>query len=173
MPDILQEASAAAGVPIHEWAKVPTSAIIFSSVLIEYCKANVCGYYNKSWTCPPACGSIEEQRKNILTFKNALVFTTKHDIEDSFDYEGMTKGRYLHTLLTCEIKKQFGGAVVYGAGQCPVCTECAFPNPCPFPEMRIGSIEAAGIDVTELSKTAGINYNNGKNTVTFFSMALM
>jgi len=176
--NILNEVSKASGIPVQESAVISTNALVFSAELLDYCKANLCGFYNKSWTCPPACESMEEQRKKILSFQNALIFTTVHNIEDSFDYEGMNKGRRLHTLLTAEIKKRLGGAPVYGAGSCSICesgtlkTACSFPEPCPFPEMKIGSIEAAGIDVTELSKTAGIAYNNGINTVTFFSMVL-
>jgi len=94
-----------------------------------------------------------------------------YTLEDSFDYEGMEKGRELHLLLASELKKMLD-VPVYGAGNCPVCKTCAFPLPCTFPEKRISSVEAAGIDVTSLSKAAGIAYNNGQNTVTFFSIAL-
>jgi len=158
---------------IFEIAEIPTSELVFSPALLDYCKTNACGNYNKSWTCPPACESMEEQKQKILSYDKLFVFTTKHDIEDSFDYDGITKGREFHTLLTAELKKKLGDVPVYGAGNCPVCDTCAFPSPCPFPEKMIGSIEAAGIDVTELSKTAGINYNNGPNTVTFFTIVLL
>ena len=171
MKNILTDASAVTGVPVREWAVVPSSVIIFSSDLLDYCKTNSCGEYNKSWTCPPACESMEEQKEKILLYKNVLIFTTKHELEDSFDYDGMSKGRELHSLLTAEIKERLKDVPVFGSGSCPVCKTCAYPNPCPYPEKRIGSIEAAGIDVTELSKSAGIAYNNGPNTVTFFSMA--
>ena len=176
--ETLTEAETATGVRVHERAFLPSCKLVFSPELLEYCKSNVCGNYNKSWTCPPACESMEEQREKILSFENVFVFTTKHDLEDSFDYEGMTRGMKLHLLLTIDFKKKLGGAPVYGAGSCPVCdsngkASCVFPSPCPFPENRIGSIEAAGINVTELSKAAGIAYNNGPNTVTYFSMALL
>jgi len=173
LTNILKEASASVNVPVLEQAQIPTTALVFSPALLEYCKTNACGCYNKSWTCPPACGSINEQQKKILAYKNAFVFTTKHEIEDPLDYDGMTKGKEHHALLTAEIKKVLGNAPVYGAGQCPVCKNCSFPEPCLFPEKQIGSIEAAGIDVTELSKTACLKYNNGENTVTFFSMVLL
>jgi len=179
LTDILTQAEAATGVHVHEWAQLSVSKLIFSPQLLEYCKSNVCGNYNKSWTCPPACENMEEQREKILSFESFFVFTTKHDLEDSFDYEGMTRGMKLHSLLTIDFKKKLSGAPVYGAGSCPVCrdsdgkTSCAFPSPCLFPEKKIGSIEAAGINVTELSKAAGIAYNNGPNTVTYFSMALL
>jgi len=175
----LVKAETSKGVNVHEYGEFPASALIFSPELLESCATNVCGNYNSSWTCPPAAEPLEEQQKKILAYKNAFVFTTKHDLEDSFDFEGMTLGRELHTLLTLEFWNNLGKAYpIYGAGSCPSCRDetgkscCAFPNPCPFPEKRIGSIEAAGINVTELSKAAGIKYNNGPNTVTYFSMTL-
>ena len=172
MTNILFDSTAVTGVQIHEWVILPSSALTFLPNLLDYCKSNVCGNYNKSWTCPPACESIEEQREKILSHKNILVFTTVQKLDDSFDYDGMTKGRELHLLLTIEIKKKLGDVPIFSAGHCPVCKICAFPDPCPFPEKKIGSIEAAGIDVTELSKAAGITYNNGQNTVTFFTLIL-
>jgi len=173
LTDTLTEAETATGVHIHEFATLSTEELIFSPLLLEYCKSNVCGNYNKSWVCPPACESIEEQREKILSFENVFVFTTLHNLEDSFDHEGMTCARERHSLLTIELKRKLIDAPVYGAGSCPSCERCAFPSPCPFPEKKLGSIEAAGINVTELSKSAGIAYNNGTNTVTFFSMALL
>ncbi|MCL2174604.1 MAG: DUF2284 domain-containing protein [Treponema sp.] len=177
---LLVEISAALGVSVREWAVIQSDKIVFSPELLDYCKTNVCGNYNKSWSCPPACESINKQKEKILSFKNVLIFTTVRELEDTFDYEGMEEGRRLHNLLTIEIQNRLDGVPVYGAGGCPVCegkngenkNACAYPNPCLFPEKRIGTIEAAGIDVTALSKTAKITYNNGQNSVTFFSLAL-
>ena len=175
----MTEAAAATGVQVHEYGEIPSSAAIFSPELLASCATNVCGNYNKSWTCPPACPGLEEQRKKILSYDSVFVFTTKHDLDDSFDYEGMTRGQKLHHLLIAEFRNKLHDAYpFYGAGSCPCCRDeegknnCAFPAPCPYPEKRIGSIEAAGINVTELSKAAKIAYNNGPNTVTYFSMVL-
>ena len=176
---VLAAAEASIGVQAHEFAELSVSALVFSPQLLKSCETNACGCYNNSWTCPPAAGTLEEQRKKILSWNNVFVFTTKHNLEDSFDYEGMTQGMEQHCRLTFEFRGRLGNSFpFYGAGSCPFCKDkngnsrCAFPDPCPFPEKKIGSIEAAGINVTELSKAAGIAYNNGPNTVTYFSMAL-
>ena len=169
--DALVSAAKTTGVPVYEKAILPVTALVFSPALLKSCKTNICGNYNKSWVCPPACESLEEQKEKIFSYQNILVFTTMYTLEDSFDYEGMEEGRELHTLLTSELKKILN-VPVYGAGNCPVCKTCAFPSPCVNPEEKIGSVEAAGIDVTSLSKAANINYNNGQNTVTFFSIAV-
>lgn len=157
----------------HEHATISTADIVFSPELRKACEANICGSYNRSWSCPPASGSVEEQREKILAFQKALVFTTKFDLEDSFDFEGMAKAGEIHGKLTLEIHERFGKTnPVFGAGCCRVCETCAYPEPCRFPDKVYTSLESAGINVTDLSRTARINYNNGPNTVTFFSMVL-
>jgi predicted metal-binding protein len=157
---------------VHEIGLIETSALVFSPELYKACEANVCGNYNKNWTCPPAIGTMEEQREKILHWKYALVFTTKYDLEDSFDFEGMLQAGKTHNELSADIRKQFSLNPVYGAGGCKVCETCAYPEPCRFPEKTVSAVEAAGINVTALSRTANLKYNNGPNTVTYFSMIL-
>ncbi|GHT98288.1 hypothetical protein FACS1894142_4420 [Spirochaetia bacterium] len=157
----------------HECSVIPTSALKFFPEVRKACEVNTCGNYNKSWSCPPAVGTLEGQQKKITAFKNAFVFTTKYDLEDSFDFEGMQQAGDIHNQLTREMHERFGKTnPVFGAGGCRVCQTCAYPEPCRFPEKVYSSIEAAGINVTDLSRAAGVQYNNGPNTVTFFSMLL-
>jgi len=174
----------ALGGRAFEYAVVPTKAISFSTELLKACESNVCGKYNNSWTCPPAIGPMEKQRERILAFNSAFVFTTKAELEDPFDYEGMMRAKNCHDELTAEMHGRFGRAnPVFGAGGCKLCDNavgdgnvvgenCAYPDPCRFPDRIYSSIEAAGIDVTELSRAGGLRYNNGENTVTYFSMIL-
>jgi len=157
----------------HEYAVIPTAALNFCHALLKACESNTCGMYNKCWTCPPGVGTIDEQKEKILTFSHAFVFTTKADLEDSFDYEGMMVAKEYHDKLTREMFEKFGKInPVYGAGGCKICKICAYPNPCLFPEKIYSSIEAAGINVTELSRAGKLKYNNGDSTVTYFSMIL-
>ena len=161
-----------------EYAVIPTNALSFSPELLKACESNVCGMYNKSWTCPPAIGPMEKQREKIVALNSAFVFTTKADLDDSFDYEGMMRAKDSHDKLTAEMHERFGITnPVFGAGGCKVCGKllgetCAYPGPCRFPDKIYSSIEAAGIDVTELSRAGGLRYNNGENTITYFSMIL-
>lgn len=58
-----------------------------------------------------------------------------------------------------------------GAGGCSLCETCTYPSaPCRHPEKMRRPMEACGIDVVNLSKIAGINYFNGADTVTYFSI---
>jgi predicted metal-binding protein len=156
-----------------EWGEVATGDINFFPELRKTCEANTCGSYGKNWGCPPGNGTLEELKAKITSFPKALVFTTKYDLEDSFDFDGMKAAAEVHKLLTTEMQERFGRAnPVYGAGGCTVCKECAYPEPCRFPEKAVSAVEAAGISVGDLSKTAGVKYNNGEATVTYFSMIL-
>ena len=158
---------------VFEHTVIPTSSITFSPELLKACERNLCGKYNKCWTCPPAIGPMENLMEKIRGFSHAFVFTTKTVLEDSFDYEGMVKGKENHNQITSELHERFGKTnPVFGAGGCSKCEKCAYPEPCRFPEKIYSSIEAAGINVTELSRAGGVHYNNGENTVTYFSMIL-
>jgi hypothetical protein len=57
---------------------------------------------------------------------------------------------------------------------CGKCQSCTYPDaPCRFPEKMHHSIEGYGFIISELAKLAGIQYNNGVNTVTFFGGLLI
>ncbi|MDR0377725.1 MAG: DUF2284 domain-containing protein [Spirochaetaceae bacterium] len=157
---------------VHELGVIETSGIVFSPELYAVCTANVCGNYGKCWTCPPAAGTMEEQREKILRWKRALIVTTKFDLEDPFDIEGMQTARTLHNSLAGDIRERFTANPVYAAGGCGVCGVCAYPGSCRFPDRALPAVEAAGIDVAALSRAARLKYNNGPNTVTYFSMIL-
>jgi predicted metal-binding protein len=163
----------ALGGRAFEFSVISTGELNFSPEILKACEVNTCGNYNRCWTCPPQSGSLEEQKKKITAYKKAFVFTTKNNLEDSFDYEGMMKAKEIHDSLTRELFEKFGKKhPVYGVGGCKICPKCAYPEPCPYPDKIFTSIEAAGINVTELSLAAKIKYNNGPNTITYFSMVL-
>ena len=85
--------------PIHQYAFISPIDNPFTKEVRAACEANLCGRYGKSWACPPGAGDWEELRDHYKNYKNALVYTTKHDLEDSFDIEGMDEGRIQHEKL--------------------------------------------------------------------------
>lgn len=102
-----------------------------------------------------------------------LVLSGKYDLEDSFDYEGMTDGmkRFSETCRTFDkaIRPQISKYILFSNEGCDLCKSCTYPDaPCRFPDRVHGSLEGNGIFVTQLAKLAGMKYNNGPNTVTYF-----
>ena len=52
---------------------------------------------------------------------------------------------------------------------CGRCSECTYPDaPCRFPHLLHHSLEGYGFVVNKLATEAGVRYNNGANTVTYF-----
>ena len=154
---------------IFEHAVISTRELTFHPELLKACEMNSCGMYNKCWTCPPAVGPMEKLKEKITAFSHAFVFTTKYNLEDSFDYEGMTKAKDYHNGVTAGLHEQFGKTnPVFGAGACKLCMtanvaeSCAYPEACRFPGKIFPSVEAAGINVTELSRVGGIRYKTAQ-----------
>lgn len=159
----------------HQYAFIEVRKIPFCEWVVDACKANYCGKYGTTWTCPPAVGTLSELKEKALKFDRALVFSTKHALEDSFDIEGMNSGRISHEKATDKVVELFKGEKirVMSAEGCGLCKTCTYPNaPCRFPEKARSSVEANGISVVDLSKECGINYHNSANTVTYFSVIL-
>jgi len=144
----------------------------------DMCAENKCGRYGHSWSCPPACGTIEELGAKMHTYSRGIIVQTTAEMEDSFDYEAMMEGskthgehfREFHDRL-CEIGGDF---MFLAAGSCGICKQCTYPDaPCRFPERMMTSMEASGLLVNQVCKDSGIPYYYGKNTVTYTSAVLL
>lgn len=158
---------------VHEYAFVDTKDVPFMQYVVEACEKNYCGMYGKTWQCPPGVGDPKTLKEKCLAFTTALVFTTRHALEDSFDIDGMNAGREVHEKITDEVLSLFGGEETraLSAEGCRLCKECTYPTaPCRFPDKARPSVESNGISVVDLAKICSIHYHNGANTVTYFSL---
>ena len=160
---------------VHESAFIDPKVIPFLAEVRKACEQNLCGMYGKCWTCPPGVGAWEDLRDKYQSYAHALVYSTRHELEDSFDFEGMTDAREAHYKMDNKLRKSLRAAgadfAMLGAGGCSICPKCAYPDePCRHPELATPSMESTGISVVELTKKIGIHYINGVNTVTYFSV---
>lgn len=162
---------------VHEFAWLSPDGVPFDARVREMCASNRCGLYGKTWTCPPGVGEWEALRDECRSYAHALVFTTKHTLDDDFDYEGIQQSGVLHKqldrVIADALRTQGIPHHLYSAGGCTLCKTCTYPDaPCRFPERVHRSMEACGVDVGALSRACGLKYNNGPQTVTYFSMIL-
>ncbi len=160
---------------VHQCGVIDAVDIPFDREVRNACKMNYCGNYNKSWSCPPAIGDLDDIIDMCKRRTSAIIFSTKHQLEDSFDFEGMMRGRIEHESVYPEVfaRLSLENTLLLGAGCCKKCEQCTYPTePCRHPESLEISMEAAGVDVLALSRLLGINYHNGANTVTYFSAIL-
>lgn len=82
------------------------------------CEKNVCRAYGTTWACPPAVGSLDECRERVAQYDKMLLFSKKYQLEDSFDFEGMTAGMH-------DFKRVLSGL--------PKISKRSYPITCCFP----------------------------------------
>ena len=92
---------------IFQYGFLPVEQLSFSEEVQNLCKMNYCGHYGKKWVCPPGVGTYEECRQRILQYNHVFVFTTKHDLEDSYDFDGMMAGRAEHNKVCEKVVEKF------------------------------------------------------------------
>ncbi len=158
---------------------VKVGDIIFAHEFRAACEQNSCGKYGTNWMCPPGVGEFEELKTQVGAYSHGIVFQTISQLEDSFDFEGMEQAKTAHTAVFHKIigfMRQQGltSFLPLNAGECRVCQTCTYPDaPCRFPEQAVASIESYGIDVHALVTSCGLNYINGKDTVSYVGMVLL
>lgn len=136
------------------------------------CAANRCGMFEKCWTCPPACGTLDTCEKRLRRYSTGLLVQTVTKIEDAFDYPGMCAGESLHqatfSAFYKTVRAAFPQALALGSGGCRICSTCTFPSaPCRFPDRAIASMEAYGLLVAEICHANGLGYRYGENALSF------
>ena len=158
---------------------IETKDIVLDRAFRAMCESNSCGMYGKCYMCPPDVGDIDELMREVGNYDYALVYQTVTELEDSFDFEGMIEAKKKTYPLAQSLRNVFADMNVtkvlhLGAGGCGVCEHCAkrTGEPCRFPEKAMPSLEAYGVNVSELAKAAGMKYINGQNTVTYFGAVL-
>ena len=161
-------------------AVVNVSDIKFSDEFRKLCEQNSCGKYGTSWMCPPAVGELDQLISQAKNFSKGVVFQTVHELEDSFDFEGMEQAAEVHEkvfrsiLEYIKIDLEVSDFLALNAGHCKFCDKCSYPDgeECRFPDKAVASVESYGIDVNALVTGCGIPYINGANTVSYVGLFL-
>ncbi|WP_347565023.1 DUF2284 domain-containing protein [Lactonifactor sp. BIOML-A7] len=144
----------------------------------EMCAANKCHQYNKNWTCPPGCGSLEECEGKVRKYQKGLIVQTVGELEDNMDGEGMmeTEARHKEAFLRLmeDLKKDYPDLLAIGAGCCTRCKTCTYPDaPCRFPDKKVSSMEAYGMLVSQICKDNSLPYYYGDCTIAYTSCFLL
>jgi predicted metal-binding protein len=161
-------------------AVLDTSEIRFHEDFRKACERNLCRKYDTNWMGPPAIGPISELMRRATSYRRGLLFQTVHRLAGRFDMKGMFSaaeihGRILRDLLG-KIRSTYPSEDILplSAGCCSICEKCAYLDrePCRNPDQAVSSVEAYGMNVVALEKSAGLPYNNGKNSVTYVGLIL-
>ena len=155
-----------------------TENLVFLQEVRDMCAANRCNMYDKTWCCPPACGTLEEISQKAKGFSNGIVLQMTGQMEDDFDVETMMdteatlKERMMQMIEMLHSKDvEF---LPMSAGACTLCKECTYPDaPCRDPAGATSPMEALGMLVSEVCSANGVDYYNGKGTITYTACFLL
>ena len=157
-------------------AFVDTKDVVQDPSFRKFCEDNLCGKYNANYSCPPACGRVEEVHSRLFSADKALVLQTIHEIGSYENKEAiLTSKKNLNITilkLTESLRARGLNCFCLGYGGCPLCNPCkqVEGEPCAFPEKRISCMSAYCIYVKKLADDCKINYGYKDNILPFFGM---
>ena len=143
----------------------------------EMCASGKCTMYDKRWSCPPGCGTLDECRELLKGYTRGILVQSVGELEDNFDIETMMETEAAHKERFYAMRKALVekgiDALAAGAGCCTICPECTYPDaPCRFQEEKMSSMEALGMLVLEVCKANDMRYFYGENTIAYTSCFL-
>jgi len=160
------------------YAPLNLSTLNFMQEIRDMCNPEKCRNYNTSWSCPPACASLEEMRELVKNYTYGILVQTVGELEDSLDWEGIqeTGARHKENFgkMRAALDKDHPVLLAMGAGRCEVCETCTYPHePCRFPDKMEVSMEAGGLFVSKVCTDNDLAYNYGPNKIAFTSCFLL
>ena len=164
-------------LPVMEYAFFDASDVVYNDRVRQICVDNSCGRYNKSWSCPPAIGTIEECIAKCKKYEKGFIFSTIVEVEDEFDFAEAIKLKDTHEVVTLQVQDIFkeltnNNCLVLSSG-CMLCDECAYPNaPCRHPDKMIASVESHGIMIMQVADEHGLCFYMGNNIIIYFGLVL-
>lgn len=159
-------------------APLAMDSLEFREEVRSMCSADRCKSYGKSWSCPPAVGSIERAKERAGAYQRGIIVQTAGQLADSFDMAGTAALMKRHTkafdTLVRQIRRFYPECLPMGAGTCRLCRACTYPDrPCRHPDRLFPSMEAYGLLVSDVAIRSGLKYNYGENTMCFTSCILI
>ena len=114
----------------------------------QMCASDSCHKYNKCWSCPPGCGTLEE---------------CEHATHKASFYS-----------LEKDLRKFYPNMLPMGAGCCTKCKTCTCPEaPCRFPDQAFSSMEAYGMLVMQVCQANHLDYYYGPGKIAYTSCYLL
>ena len=158
-------------------SELNVQALKFEQAVRDMCAAGRCGSYGKNWCCPPACGTLEASAAQASRYRRGLILQSTGDMEDDFDVECMMETEQLQKErfydLVERIREIDPDCLPMSSGTCSICGKCAYPEPCRFPDRKIPSMEAYGLNVSQVCMQSGTKYYYGKLTITYTACVLL
>jgi len=112
-----------------------------------------CNQYDTNWCCPPATPGIERVRNILEEYSTALLLVGSQTCPDFYRNNARKRSNQIrHWKGTLSLERLLFLEGYYKAfslvGEtCALCKECAYPEPCLFPQEKRPCVESFFIDV--------------------------
>ena len=73
----------------EEAGALNVEALEFMPEVRQMCAADRCRSYNRNWSCPPGCGTLEEIAARVAGYTSGILVQSVGQLEDEFDVETM------------------------------------------------------------------------------------
>ena len=159
-------------------AELEPAKLRFRPEVREMCSADRCHNYGRSWSCPPALGSLEHIAERAGGFGRGILVQSSVKTQGEFDLDTIRDAFAAHTkrfdTLVRQIRRLHPGCLPMGSGGCRRCRVCTYPDrPCRHPDRLYPSMEAYGLLVSEVCLACGLQYNYGPQTMTYTACILV
>ena len=157
-------------------AILPTKEIPVDGSFRKFCEDNLCGKYNANYSCPPACGTVEEVHRRLYDQDKALVVEMIWDVNGVEDKEFIfsSRNKLNRTVLQLMDQLRVAGTDGFclGYGGCPLCNPCkqAEGEPCAFPKKKISCMSAYCIDVGKLAQKCDLPFAWSNKRIHLFGL---
>lgn len=130
------------------------------------CRVPLCESYNRNLMCPPHLPSVEEFRRILGHYRDAILIQVTSTVAGKpakKSRDVFAPAKRLHELINRSEKIAFENGFPFAAGLiggcCRLCSECVAAGghePCRHPFKARPSMEAMGIDVMATLQKAGL-----------------
>ncbi len=157
---------------------IDTPKIIFCPEFRKYCEENLCGKYDRNYSCPPDCGTPDQMRDKVMKYKKALVLQTCWKIDDFSQTDKLNSAKAEHNgamlRLIKKLKSMGYDGLMAGASGCSLCKACEKENnkPCKHPDLSFSCLSAYCINVKRLAEECSMNYDYKDGVLSFFGIYL-
>lgn len=163
--------------PIYQYAFLKTEDIEFNDKVRTICKKE-CPRYGKSWSCPPAVGTLDKCMENCRQYPHVLMFSSVAEVLDYSNMEALLKTKREHEEITRQIEQHLKESAwkcyTLSTDSCSICEKCTYPKQsCLHPEQMHPCIESHGILLTKSIEENQMDYYMGEQMVLWFSLIFL
>lgn len=162
-------------LPLLGWALTDPGKLEFTWRVRWVCE-HECPMHNKTWACPPAVGTVAECRERCLRYVNCLIISTAAEVTDIGNMDEGLATRAGHEEITGQVREILAelGAnpLVLSTQACAICDRCAWLDgqSCRHPEKMHPCVESFGINLIPTLEELGLEYEFGRQVITWFSL---